>query len=656
MGYGLWRYIRIESIYIIIFGPIVAIFIGNKLLRFFIQLFYPKFDIGKHELFVDKFWSEHLEPPVDIFLPWAGEDLAIHEEVLKATSSLNYKNFRVYMLDDIGREDHKQLALKYGFTYLSRPNKGQYKKSGNLQYGYENSSGQFVFILDADFIPTKDSLRDLIPYIASDSEIGILQTPQYFEQSKDVHSRSKIEFGGGNIVEDFYRVIMPCRDEFKAGMCVGTSAIYRRSAIDKLDGTPKVHASEDLATGLLITKFGFYVKYLPLIVSIGKSPESYQGYFKQHMRWCSGNLVFARYWPNARLSLMARIIYITNPLYYMSEALTIVFSFQFLLLLYFHSESLSLIHTLYFLPYILLSRIIIPLSKTTKNKLGTKLAALSNSYTYFYTYIRMLTKGVPAWHPTGVKFTKLHDDFINAFNIGAIVSGIFILGFLFVLISKPSIFGNYNTYIVLGWTFYSVFWHALFLTFVLRYIHPFKLEAIQSTFGRAALHIKTYAISAMCLIITSWAAYSFPAEAMKPHAPTKIAMASLIENPQQVVLQAGVTEEKPSPLPSEATTHIQPSINVEKQSEFLSQDVAIPQSTKFRFLVQKGATLTGLAEEAVRDYSLNANLDLSKKQISYASSMIVKNYPDKKPLRVGEEISFDEELVSKTVLRATQKY
>lgn len=318
MGFGFWRFFQVDLRYLLIFGPVVFIFLLNKTLRYILQLFYQKFDIRKHEAFVKDFWTHNSEPSVDIFLPFAGEDLDVHKQVVAAARSLNYVNYKVYMLDDAGSAEHAALAESHGFVYLSRPNKGEYKKSGNLEFGYANSTGEFIFILDADFIPTADSLRDLIPYISSDPSIGILQTPQFFEQTDVVHNKSKIEFGGGNIVEEFYRIIMPSRDEFKAAMCVGTSAVYRRETINKLDGTPKVHASEDLATGLLITQYGYYVKYLPLIVSMGTSPETYQGYFKQHQRWCSGNIVFAKYWPAAKLSLMARLIYLINPLYYLS--------------------------------------------------------------------------------------------------------------------------------------------------------------------------------------------------------------------------------------------------------------------------------------------------------------------------------------------------
>lgn len=654
MGYGLFLYLQIETIYLIIFGPVVTIFVLNKLLRFFTQLFFPKFSIREHENFVNKYWAENPEPSVNVFLPWAGEDLEIHEEVVKAVAKLNYSNYKVYMLDDVGREDHKALASKYGFTYLSRPNKGVYKKSGNLQYGYEHSNGKYVLILDADFIPTKDSLRDLIPYMEADPEIGILQTPQYFEQTKDVHKRSMIEFGGGNIVEDFYRIVMPCRDEFKAAMCVGTSAIYRRSAIELLQGTPKVHASEDLATGLLITRFGYYVKYMALIISMGKSPETYQGYFKQHMRWCSGNLVFAKYWPRARLNLMARIIYMTNPLYYLSEALTIVFSFQFLILLYFHNQSLSLWNTLYFIPYIILSRIVVPSIKANKNKLGTKLAALNNSYTYFYTYIRMLTKGVPAWHPTGVKVSNLHGDFLSAFNIGTFISFTFIAGFLIVILNKPEIFGNYNTYIVLAWTFYSVFWHGLFLTFVLKYIHPFQVSQISSGVGKLFLNAKTYSIPALCFILTAITVYNFTLSVMNPYTPTRIAMASILEGeiPAASAGPAAANTQQLTKVSQNITTP--DGLMKSETGEILSATVEpIPMATsKYIYVIERGDSLYKISKKAVNEYASKSNINLSNRQINYATAMISKSIKIG-PLRIGEELEIEEEVISKFTKQAT---
>lgn len=640
MGIGLWQFLNIKWIYLLVFGPGVAIFLLNKVLRYALQTFYPKFNIKKHEAFVSQFWSTHEVPTVDVFLPWAGEDLAIHEEVVKAVSQIQYSGLHVYMLDDVGNEDHKRLAEKYGFTYLSRPNKGEYKKSGNLQYGYEHSKGEFIFILDADFIPTKESLHDLIPYIASDPEIGILQTPQYFEQTKEVHSRSKIEFGGGNIVEDFYRIIQPCRDEFKAGMCVGTSAVYRRTAILKLNGTPKVHASEDLATGLLITRFGYYVKYLPLITSMGKSPETYQGYFKQHMRWCSGNLVFAKYWPGAHMNLVARIIYITNPLYYLSEALTVVFAFQFLVLLYFHADTLSIYNTIYFIPYIILSRLIIPTTKTKKNKVGTKLAALNNAYTYFYTYIHMLTKGVPNWHPTGVKIRNLHGDFVQAMNIGAAISTTFVLCFIFVIISRPTLLGNYNTYIVLGWAFYSVFWHVLFLHSVHTYIHPLKSEHLSSRVDKAFLYAKTHSVMFLFFMLIGSTLFEVIINLINPATPTRAVYQNILTT------SSSVFTPQVTAIPIPETSYVMKNI---------AHDPKEARPQVYAYTVERGDSLSKLAKEAVRSHASDKKYSLNEKQIDYSSNYLAMNSQQKTTVEVGDQVAFAKKLVDDSVKKALEK-
>lgn len=528
MCWGYLRFLSISYTYIIVFGPITVLFILNRLLRHSLQLCYPEFNIKKHERFIARYWRTHKEPSVDIFLPYAGEDFAIHEEVLKGVQSLKYSNYKVYMLDDAGSNNHKQLAKEYGFNYISRPNRGQYKKSGNLEYGYNNSDGKYIFILDADFIPSADALKETIPYIDTDSKIGILQTPQYFEQSKQVHSRSMIEFGGGNIVEDFYRIVMPCRDEFNAAMCVGTSAIYRRETIMKLDGTPKVHASEDLATGLLITQYGYYVKYLPLIISMGTSPDTYQGYFKQHQRWCSGNLVFAHYWPKANLNLIARIIYIINPLYYMTEATSVVFSVQFLILIYYHADSLSIINSLPFWPYVILTRIIVPAFRVNKQKVGTKLAALNNSYTYVHTYLKLLMNKIPTWHPTGVQVSGLHKDFVEAMNLGTAISTANIILFIIVLIKTPQVLGNYQSYLVLGWALYNMFWHAMYLHLVAKYIYTHKKSSLISSLDKNLAFIQRHATLAVYGLLVITVFVGTHTALQNPQAPTNLAMNVLL--------------------------------------------------------------------------------------------------------------------------------
>ncbi len=50
----------------------------------------------------------------------------------------------------------ENLAKEYGFKYLSRPNKGEMKKAGNLKYGFERSEGEYIVVFDADFAPLQN--------------------------------------------------------------------------------------------------------------------------------------------------------------------------------------------------------------------------------------------------------------------------------------------------------------------------------------------------------------------------------------------------------------------------------------------------------------------------------------------------------------------
>jgi cellulose synthase (UDP-forming) len=48
------------------------------------------------------------------------------------------------------------MAGDFGFQYLIRPNRGWYKKAGNLRHAFTRSRGEFILILDADFAPRRD--------------------------------------------------------------------------------------------------------------------------------------------------------------------------------------------------------------------------------------------------------------------------------------------------------------------------------------------------------------------------------------------------------------------------------------------------------------------------------------------------------------------
>ena len=88
----------------------------------------------------------------------------------------------VYVLDDSAREDVRDLADRYGFRYIVRPDPGQMKKAGNLTHALSISAGDFIAVIDADFAMRPEFLYETMPYFA-DPKVGIVQTAQYYDVS-----------------------------------------------------------------------------------------------------------------------------------------------------------------------------------------------------------------------------------------------------------------------------------------------------------------------------------------------------------------------------------------------------------------------------------------------------------------------------------------
>ena len=142
------------------------------------------------------------------------------------------------------------MAREFGFAYASRPNLGWFLKSGNLRYGYKISSSEYILLLDADFAPRDDTLDETIPYLEPNPEAGIVQTPQFFHVEDE---QTWIERGAGSIQELFYRSIQTARSNKGGAICVGSCAVYRRSALGQNDGMSLAHHSEDSTPGLTCT-------------------------------------------------------------------------------------------------------------------------------------------------------------------------------------------------------------------------------------------------------------------------------------------------------------------------------------------------------------------------------------------------------------------
>jgi cellulose synthase/poly-beta-1,6-N-acetylglucosamine synthase-like glycosyltransferase len=236
--YGFRNAIAFDPFYRYFVGPILFFLTAYYLSSYALNMCYRRFNLGAHFALLRRYWvGRFAEPSLDIFLPICGEDISILRKTWDYVSRLNYANKHVYVLDDSREncDDHQRMAVQYGFTYLARPNTGEMKKAGNLKYGFEHTTGEFIAIFDADFAPHPDFVHELLPYM-NDEKVAVVQSPQYFEATQRVHRRSFLEYGAAYVQEDFYRVIQVARDRLGGALCCGSNAIYRRAALATIGG------------------------------------------------------------------------------------------------------------------------------------------------------------------------------------------------------------------------------------------------------------------------------------------------------------------------------------------------------------------------------------------------------------------------------------
>ncbi len=260
-------------------------------------------------------------PTVDVFICTCGEDPLIVENTICHATYLQHPKdkLNVYVLDDRHSEDIRQAALRWGATYVARPNRGWMKKAGNLHYGYAKSDGDLILVLDADFAVRPDFLHHTTPYF-DDPDLGILQTPQFFRVTDD----NWVERGAAAQQEQFYRVGMRARDKHGGAICVGTNAVYRRSALDERDGMALLEHSEDIFTGMKVIDAGYRVDYLPLPLAAGSAPEDAASLASQQYRWARGNFALAGtpLFKRMRLTPMQRLGLWDGWIFYVTSALS----------------------------------------------------------------------------------------------------------------------------------------------------------------------------------------------------------------------------------------------------------------------------------------------------------------------------------------------
>lgn len=291
--YYLWRSTTLNTAHPVSFVLSFAIFLLEGVYVLMLLMEYlPSiwFDpVSRREQADAQLPEVRLEPHlVDIFITTYNEPVRQVRRAVEACLSQSYGRRTIHVLDDGAREEIRGLAERLGVHYLGRKS-NIHRKAGNLNHALMRTTAPLIAVFDCDFVPYGNFLERTIGFF-SESDVAIVQTPQHYFQP-DFHARGlAVDAIMPSDVATFYHYQQVVRDRFNAVICVGTSYVVRRAALESIGGYVTTCIIEDYQTSTRLLAGGWRVIYLDEVLSVGEAPDRFRDYLDQRLRWLQGNL------------------------------------------------------------------------------------------------------------------------------------------------------------------------------------------------------------------------------------------------------------------------------------------------------------------------------------------------------------------------------
>jgi len=261
---------------------------------------------GSHRLTIVFLYLKHIRqrpepkslfsdlPIVTVQLPVFNE-MHVVDRLLESVSKLDYPKHKlqIQLLDDSTDETVEICSQgiaklqKQGFDaeHIHRTDRTGYK-AGALENGTRSAKGDYLLILDADFVPNPDLLQKTIHYF-TDEKIGLIQTRWgHLNRSFNVLTRIQAMFLDGHLeLEQTARNRSGRFFTFN-----GTGGIWRKSCIADAGGWEHDTLTEDMDLSYRAQLKGWRFVFLNDVETPAELPVDMDGFKSQQHRWTKGSI------------------------------------------------------------------------------------------------------------------------------------------------------------------------------------------------------------------------------------------------------------------------------------------------------------------------------------------------------------------------------
>lgn len=252
-------------------------------------------------VFIYKFFSKKPERELVSLTLTAQPDVAILyttcndflEESVVSCLEQDYKNYKVYILDDSSDQEIKNQIDNFADSFpertqvIRRANREGFK-AGNMNNALENYITEPYFaIADADEILPPDFLKKLINVIESDDACGFVQA----NHRANIKESSALSKSLGVGVDIHWKYYQPFRNDYGFVMFLGHGALLRTKCWKEIGGFPHI-VSEDLGFAIHAREKGYRGRFVEDVICLEDFPDDMRSFRIRHMKWTRGTCEF----------------------------------------------------------------------------------------------------------------------------------------------------------------------------------------------------------------------------------------------------------------------------------------------------------------------------------------------------------------------------
>lgn len=261
-------------------------------------------------------------PAVDVLIPVHDEPTQIVFKTIVAAQHIDYPNYRIIIIDSSSTPKAMKamadLAHSRNVDYYAVPKPRHGAKAGAINECLKDLRAPYLAIFDADYRPSRDFLKLTIPQMMASTDLGFIQTPQFYGNLKAIPVSRAAQMQQSI----FYEYICEGKSIRSAMFMCGTNLLVRTEALRSVGGFVENSITEDFATSLQIIMSGWKTSYYNNTTAFGDGPRNLREFFRQQYRWARGTLgIFFTKLPtllfSPKLSFGQRIEFLLSGSYYM---------------------------------------------------------------------------------------------------------------------------------------------------------------------------------------------------------------------------------------------------------------------------------------------------------------------------------------------------